>query len=400
MSVSSLLLFINFLLEIRIIYEIWLNQNPSLRSNFRLLRKKLFMFYIIYHTLLFALVLNVTNIFKNEYIIILLSITIWIPDIIRNVFKVKIKSIPLFILIIMSFNRIYQFIYYKLTDKSYNVLHIHKNINVVIIVVLLVVIQITIIYLQVVYDGNFFISEKFKIKIKSSKQKNIEYISYSKVIKLCKDNEDCLICMNKIIDKDFKKETILQTNKVNNQILNTTDYTDNNINSINADLNSINNNVEEVHEHELNSNENDENNKFFKNKKYNNTITSLKSNYDNMSIDGIYNKSTGISTRRNYLNKVIVKIKSVFINKASKINKLLNNIIKKYINISKLYNIISSFLSFIYKVFFTFHNFKQINQSNYILTECNHIFHSNCINNWLKIKQQCPIDRKILIPEE
>lgn len=31
-----------------------------------------------------------------------------------------------------------------------------------------------------------------------------------------------------------------------------------------------------------------------------------------------------------------------------------------------------------------------------VLEKCRHIFHKNCIDKWLRVKGQCPIDRRQL----
>jgi hypothetical protein len=42
---------------------------------------------------------------------------------------------------------------------------------------------------------------------------------------------------------------------------------------------------------------------------------------------------------------------------------------------------------------FDFHEYDIRNRKPYILTPCNHAFHSSCLESWLKQKRECPTDR-------
>lgn len=43
---------------------------------------------------------------------------------------------------------------------------------------------------------------------------------------------------------------------------------------------------------------------------------------------------------------------------------------------------------------FTFHDTLYIKKTDYIVTDCNHAFHTSCLENWIKIKQECPTCRR------
>ena len=68
--------------------------------------------------------------------------------------------------------------------------------------------------------------------------------------------------------------------------------------------------------------------------------------------------------------------------------------------LSKLATIFSSLSKLWFKIFFTFHNFKSLRKEEFIETECKHIFHSECLRDWMKIKHQCPVDRKEIIADD
>jgi hypothetical protein len=49
---------------------------------------------------------------------------------------------------------------------------------------------------------------------------------------------------------------------------------------------------------------------------------------------------------------------------------------------------------------FDFHDYKFCSNRKYMLTPCLHVYHSLCMEKWMKHKNECPTDRLPLSPVE
>ncbi len=47
-------------------------------------------------------------------------------------------------------------------------------------------------------------------------------------------------------------------------------------------------------------------------------------------------------------------------------------------------------------IMFDFHEFDFLQKKSFILTTCNHAFHTECLEGWLKMKRECPTCRTIV----
>jgi hypothetical protein len=47
-----------------------------------------------------------------------------------------------------------------------------------------------------------------------------------------------------------------------------------------------------------------------------------------------------------------------------------------------------------------FHEYNFFKKKPYILTPCMHVFHTECLERWLKLKRECPTDRTVIPPIE
>lgn len=72
-----------------------------------------------------------------------------------------------------------------------------------------------------------------------------------------------------------------------------------------------------------------------------------------------------------------------------------NYISNKYVSIFKC-NFIECFNKIV-NIIFYFHENRYEKTKEYMLTKCKHVFHSNCLKEWLKNKQECPICRSEII---
>jgi hypothetical protein len=47
------------------------------------------------------------------------------------------------------------------------------------------------------------------------------------------------------------------------------------------------------------------------------------------------------------------------------------------------------------EILFEFHDYSyDINKKPYMITQCKHVFHTQCLENWFKQKKECPFCRQ------
>ena len=56
-------------------------------------------------------------------------------------------------------------------------------------------------------------------------------------------------------------------------------------------------------------------------------------------------------------------------------------------------NILKRFFKKFYNFLFEFHDYKFFLNKKFMLTPCSHVYHSICMERWIKHKNECPIDR-------
>jgi len=56
-------------------------------------------------------------------------------------------------------------------------------------------------------------------------------------------------------------------------------------------------------------------------------------------------------------------------------------------------NISTLFCRKVYNIMFKFYEYRVIKKKQFLLTPCQHPFHSKCLESWLKEKRECPTDR-------
>lgn len=227
-SIPAIILFMTVIMEMKIIYGIFIKNNPNLVANPTMLKRKILIFYLIYHIFLFYLICNVNTFFVEDFGIALSALTIYIPYILSNTFKVKVKHPPILIILSYTINRCYLPFYFK-ADKN-NIFHIHSNPKLVFLILFSLVFQHLFIYLQVIFGGDFYICSNYlKMKLRiADEESNAKSYSYNKLLKI-KDqykNIDCPICLQPIL--------------VNETIENSSNYqlSEQNLNESNSNLDS------------------------------------------------------------------------------------------------------------------------------------------------------------------
>ena len=114
-----------------------------------------------------------------------------------------------------------------------------------------------------------------------------------------------------------------------------------------------------------------------------NPIIENKNNKDLVS----YDNSTGF----NETDNLVIEVNDNSANYSEKEN-------KKYIKICKFKYRDKCFDE--KSIFFNFHEFsKNIMNKPFMITPCLHVFHSNCLEEWFKMKKECPNCRTIITPD-
>jgi hypothetical protein len=129
-GIPAFFYFINFsVFELRLLYNLWRNQNIHELNDANVIRRKLIKFYIIFYVFLFLSLFFVTKFyFEAPYILAAVIIT-WIPQIIHNAMYKNNSSMPLIALILITFNKILIPFYFRGCPK--NLFQLKTDINII-----------------------------------------------------------------------------------------------------------------------------------------------------------------------------------------------------------------------------------------------------------------------------
>lgn len=344
-GLPSLLSFITIIIQIRIIYFVFIKRNEALyTNNYQVLKKKILQFYTLYHVFAFFLILKSIILFVDEKFIIIMACLYYTPVLIANLFNDRLKKIPLVISLSYFVNRFLLSFYLKLDEN--NIYNVHTNKNLVFLVITIYFIQEFIYYIQIFIGGKSMLPMFIRKKLghtETNSIKEIEIFEISKYENIAK-NKNCPICVTNF-NEDEENESIdnvISVNKDNNNY-NVTDNSENNIVDKETDR-SFNSILHIKDDSKLNSNDK--------------SCSPNKFNESNSSLTFNFNPKNLLSFSRN-------------------------------------------FLKVIYIVLFKFHDLNDINKcsvnknssSKLLLTNCGHLYHKTCLLEWLDVKRVCPMDK-------
>lgn len=205
LCLSSFILFINLFIEFRLIYVAWQFQNREFIANgLNHLKKRLFIFYLIFHFSLFICILNIKYIFSNPIVILLLTSVIWLPQILQNHFTPNPKHPPFAYMIVTSMSRSFLFVYNKSVEKKTNLLHIHPESYVVALIILMLAFQHLIIIFQVKYGSNVLWCIRRQSVVRAYSLKYFDSLEKETNLSNC----ECMICLNQLKQGDFSYNSI------------------------------------------------------------------------------------------------------------------------------------------------------------------------------------------------
>ena len=284
------------------------------------------------------------NIFFNYFFIMVLSICLWIPQIVFNINKNNRYGYPFIYIIGSTIDKLIYPIYFR--GFKGNFIGCKVNENLISLMVLFVLFTIVILYIQIFSNPRFMCPKSYyKNEFNFYKTKQ-ELISIKSDIGL----EECVICLSPIFE--------IEPNP-NNKMIEMEDKSNKNISKEDEEkldvLDNIKNNPKEEKE-KLDALDYSTNNL---------TLST------NNSLDEEGEEKDKIINNNN--NNIIIKDNAQSGN---------NNIIKQIWKIIKIL-FTDNFFSF----------YKKGSDSNgelYMYTPCSHVFHTECLEKWFEFKKECP----------
>ena len=273
-----------------------------------------------------------TTFFINYYCIILLSLFLWFPQIIYNMISNNKYSYPFIFILSCSIDRLIYPFYFRAYNNNY--FEIKSNIFIFILSIIIVIFSIIILFIQT------FKGPRFILPLKYQENKFGFYKDFEELNNICKDiNEECAICLMPIYPEDkYKaiemKENNSKENKENDNTNDKEEIIESNILNVNTKDNNLNDS---------------------------NKLLIKEENKEKKETEGCNNEINQEKRCSNFCMKMKIFFKDYFIN-----------------------------------YFFKFYKSSPFISKPYILTPCNHIFHSICLDKWLEVKSDCPCCRKSL----
>ena len=352
-------------------------------------------FYFIYYLFIFSSFFLINSFFLNYFFIMILCILLWIPQIIYNIRNRNKYSYPFIYIISTTFDKLFYPVYFR--GVKNNFIKTKVNTTLIFIMVLFVVFTIVIMYIQTLKEPRFMFPGSLNYPIYDFFRSKEELLSINNNI----GNEECVICLlpifsseNEImIEMEDKSKINLDENKKENAVEKidiVEDKEDINL-SYNdtyntSDSHSVNSELERIEDNEIN----DQNNSILSTEKIINEEISNKNNvkihFSNKAKIRLVEEeeieenkeehnlsyNPGFNTNNNYYKDLVFKKIKLFLE-----------------DVLYVFNILFC------KNFFTFYKRPLHSEGKpYMLTPCNHVFHSECLEKWLEYKKECPNCRK------
>ena len=359
-SVFPLLNFTIF--DLRFLYYFWKFKKRVLNDNqFIKLRLR---FFALFYFLLFISFFSITTFFTNTTYIIILSISLWTPQILHNIYENNKYIYPTIYIITTTLYRIMFPFYFRGYESNFTYLKTEKFL----IIILLSYILFTIIflYLQLFLGPRFMLSSKYQKKngdFHKTKEELLEERPNSK-------NEECVICLSQLFNEE---ENINSSNK-NNDIV------------VDVDLSKNENDSSSDSPTELQSaiyNDGGQKKSIIDLMKsqIKQQNVSIKNNFEN------HNNSAKIGNNYKYNKMNSNNNESLAINVKS--NKIKNN--KKYNGHKALHSMKKIIKVIFCENLFSFYKVPiNLGEKKYMLIYCGHVFHSVCLEKWFDRKKECP----------
>ena len=373
-GICSLVKFLIF--DVWLFYMFWsIKENRS--TNMCKLTILKIRFYLLLIILFFCSFMVMSTFYINYFWISFICISLWIPQIIHNIFTNNRYGFPFIYILACSIDRLIYPFYFRSFKNNFFMLKSNNNIFVFIIIIM--TISIIILLLQTFRGPRFMLSQNYQ-EFPFGFYKNKEELK-----EIYKDinNEECVICLNSILSE---KQLFEMEDKTENS-LNSEDDTKIGSNNSNEDTINSNNPLENS------ENDNNKNGINIKENKKEGQLTKndedLDNNDDNKLLIREENDNDKIKENKN--GQTNEEVKDEIFNIKENIN---ND--KGYIyyirNIYEYWNIFCNTFKIFIKgnILFFYKTSSNINNKLYMLTPCKHVFHSDCLEKWLEQKKECP----------
>lgn len=379
--------------DFRLLSTYWSIRRTQLDAS-RYLKERI-RFYFIYYLFIFSSFFLINSFFLNYFFIMILCILLWVPQIIYNIRNRNKYSYPFIYIISTTFDKLFYPVYFR--GVKNNFIKTKVNTTLIIIMLLFVVFTIIIMYIQALKEPRFMFPGSLKHPIYDFFRSKEELLSINNNI----GNEECVICLlpifsseNEImIEMEDKSKINLDENKKENAeekidiVENKEDINLSYNDTYNtSDSHSVNSELERIEDNEIN----DQNNSILSTEKIINEEISNKKNlkihfnnktkirlveeeeFEENKEENNLSYNPGFSTSNNYYIYLVFK-----------------KIILFFEDVLYVFNILFC------KNFFTFYKRPLYSEGKlYMLTPCNHVFHSECLEKWLEYKKECPNCRK------
>ena len=390
---------IKFIIFDTLIFFIFWRIKDMTTTNDCILAKLKIRFYVLLFILIILSFFIMTTLYINYFWIAFIFLVLWIPQIIHNIITNNRYGLPFIYIFACTFDRIINPFYFRCFKNNFFMINTNSNFFISIIIVEFF--PILILLMQTFKGPRFMLAQKYKefpyafYKSKEELQNNNKDIN----------NKECIICLMPIFSEEKKIAKIEMKEKISNiveegekidgknnksedstQSQNSTELEKDNISDINIILqeSKVDGSLLK-NEEKSNINVNTNTNSLIKKEDVNKKINTKNEDDKKKEEEEVFNVKQNENILKKGEEEVFnVKQKENILKKEYWFKKVIcfTSFINKVVEILKIF-IKKNILNF-YK------SSSNIENKLYMLTPCKHIFHSECLENWLEQKKECP----------